>query len=225
MLRQLRLPLFLLLFFGTLYAVWLVLDLPPEETLTPIVKQYSKEYGILVVFVSAILEGLVVIGWYFPGSTIIVICLVLATDQALSFSLLGTSAAAGLSIAYAINYALGRYGWYKLLVRFGFSETIESAKRRLSKHGPSAIFLSFWQFGLASAMSTAAGILHYPLRSFLFLGGAAVVLWVTFYCALIFFMGPAAMQLVGIRVILLIIAIWIAVTLLRSWLRIRITKG
>src|SRR3954452_19711748 len=40
-------PLAVLAVFGLLYAIWLALDLPPEETLAQIAKTYLDRYGPL----------------------------------------------------------------------------------------------------------------------------------------------------------------------------------
>lgn len=196
--------------------VWLLLDLPPEETLTPIAKEYFKKYGAVAVFAAAVLEGLFVIGWYFPGSTIIVVCLIVAADDPLSFLTAAISAAVGLSAAYFINFVLGKHGWYRLLTRFGFGETIETAKKRLAQHGLTAIFLSYWQFGLASTTSTAAGILRFHTIRFGLISSAGAFFWSAFYSTLIFVLGPAAMQLVGLKLLIGLAVVWILVAASRE---------
>lgn len=193
-----------------------MLDLPPEETLVPIANSYFQKYGAITVFVAALIEGILVVGWYFPGSTIIVLCLIIASSNEFTFGAATLSAAAGLSLAYMANYGLGKYGWYNLLVRFGFRDTVTAAKKRVSKHGLTAIFLTYWQFGLASATSTAAGILHIAFLPFVVVSTLGVLFWTAFYAGLIFFLGPAAMQLVGLKLLLLIAAVWILVVVARE---------
>ena len=214
-----RLPIALLAFFSLLYAVWIALGLPPEETIAPIARGYFERFGLLAVLVAAFIEGLFVIGWYFPGSTIIVVCLVLSTSSTQSFVIVSMSAGIGLLTAYCFNYAMGKYGWYKLLVRFGYQASIENGKARLHRHGLAAIFLTYWQFLLASAVSTASGILQYSFPKFLLVSVVSVVFWTTFWSTIIYFLGAAAMQLVGIRFILAIIVAWITIALAVHYIR------
>ncbi len=71
-------PLAVLAVFGLLYAIWRALDLPPEETMAQIARTYLDRYGVVIVFISAYLEGLLLIGWYFPGNLVIVLALIFA---------------------------------------------------------------------------------------------------------------------------------------------------
>ena len=65
-------PLAVLAVFGLLYAIWLALDLPPEATIIAIGKGYLDRYGLWIVLVCGFIEALVVIGWYFPGTLVII---------------------------------------------------------------------------------------------------------------------------------------------------------
>ena len=56
-LKIIAFPLAVLAVFGLLYAVWLALDLPPEETLIAIAKSYLDRYGVVIVLVCAYLEA------------------------------------------------------------------------------------------------------------------------------------------------------------------------
>ena len=73
---------------------------------------------------------------------------------------------AGFSIGYTIDYLLGKYGWYKLLTKFGMGQQIETAKARLEKHSFKAIAASYWEVNLASITATAAGILKIDFKRF-----------------------------------------------------------
>ena len=160
-------PLAVLAVFGLLYAIWRALDLPPEETLAQIARTYLDRYGIAIVFISAYLEGLLLIGWYFPGNLVVVLALILAAGEPSRFVAIAATAGAGLLGAYATNFFVGKFGWYRLLLAFGLREPLDNAQRRLTKYGLSAIFTTYWQANLASCISTAAGILQFPPARFL----------------------------------------------------------
>jgi len=216
-LRIIAFPLAVLAIFGLLYAIWLALDLPPEETMAAAAKDYLDRYGVVIVLISAYLEGLLLIGWYFPGTLVIILALVFAAPDPWRVAQVGAIAGAGLFIAYVTNFFAGKYGWYRLLLAFGLREPLENAQRRLTKYGLSAIFTTYWQANLASCISTAAGILQFPASRFVVLSFLAEAMWVSFWSTLIFFLGKAALSLAGFRMILLLILIWIAVRLIYRW--------
>jgi membrane protein DedA with SNARE-associated domain len=216
-LKIIALPLAVLAVFGLLYAIWRVLDLPPEETLAQIAKSYLDRYGIAIVLISAFLEGLLLIGWYFPGNLVIVLALILAADEPLRFVAIAAIGAAGLLGAYVTNFFAGKFGWYRLLLAFGLREPLENAQRRLGKYGLSAIFTTYWQANLASCISTAAGILQFPPARFVVYSALAEALWATVWASIIFFLGSAALALVGFRMILFLIMLWIAGRLIYRW--------
>lgn len=210
-------PLAVLAVFGLLYAIWLALDLPPEETLAQIARTYLDRYGVAIVFICAYLEGLLLIGWYFPGNLVIVLALIFAASEPSHFVFVAAIAGSGLFGAYVTNFFAGKYGWYRLLLAFGLREPLENAQRRLTKYGLSAIFTTYWQANLASCISTAAGILQFPPARFVVYSAIAEALWATFWASIIFFLGSAALSLVGFRMILFLIMLWIAGRLIYRW--------
>ena len=213
-LRLIAFPLAVLAVFLVLYALWIALDLPPEETIIDLARGYLDRYGVVVVLISAYLEGLLVIGWYFPGTLVIIFALIVAGQDVSRVAQVAALAGSGLFAAYVTNFFAGKYGWYRLLLAFGLRAPLENAQRRLTRYGLSAIFTSYWQANLASVISTAAGILQFPVGRFLVYSLAAEAFWVTFWASLIFFLGRAALSLAGFRMILLMILIWIAVRLI-----------
>ncbi len=80
-LKIIAFPLAVLAVFGLLYAIWRALDLPPEETIIAIGKSYLDRYGLWVVLVCGIIEALVVIGWYFPGTLVIIVAMIAAVTE------------------------------------------------------------------------------------------------------------------------------------------------
>jgi len=210
-------PLAVLAAFGLLYAIWVALDLPPEETLAQIAKAWLDRYGVVIVLISAYLEGLLLIGWYWPGNLVIVLALIFAAPQPARFMLVAATAGSGLFAAYVTNFFAGKYGWYRVLIAFGLREPLENAQRRLTKYGLSAIFTTYWQANIASCISTAAGILQFPPARFLLYSLIAEALWVMFWASVIFFLGSAALALVGFRMILILIMLWIAGRFIYRW--------
>jgi membrane protein DedA with SNARE-associated domain len=215
--RIIALPLAVLGVFALLYAVWLALDLPPEATIVEMARSYLDRYGLVIVLLSAYLEGLILIGWYFPGTLVIIFALVLAGPDPARVAQVASVAGFGLFCAYATNFLAGKYGWYRLLLAFGLREPLDNAQKRLAQYGLSAIVTTYWQANLASCISTAAGILQFPVGRFLILSFLAEAFWVSFWATLIFHLGQAALSLAGFRMILLMILVWTAIRLFYRW--------
>ena len=215
----LAVPLFFLIVFGSLALLWQIFGLPSGDELLSIIRNFFEKYGLIVVFVSAILEALLFIGWYFPGSTVIFLGVILAAPNPIRAALVVLLVTAGLLIGYTGNYLLGRYGWYRVLLKIGSRGALDEYQRRLERHGGLAIWATYWQPGLASLTSTAAGILNYPFRSFFLHSLAAVAVWDLFWGFIAYFFGEAALSALGIRFILLIIVGVIAIRLIKKSLK------
>jgi membrane protein DedA with SNARE-associated domain len=220
MLRALKiiaLPLAVLGVFALLYVVWVALDLPPEETIIAIARNYLDRYGVAIVLLCAYIEGLLLIGWYFPGTLVVIFAFIVAGPDAARVAQVAAAAGLGLFAAYVTNFFVGKYGWYRLLLAFGLREPLDNAQRRLTRYGLSAIAMTYWQANLASCISTAAGILQFPVGRFAAISFLAEAFWISFWATLIFFLGKTALSLAGFRIIFLAILIWIAVRLIYRW--------
>jgi membrane protein DedA with SNARE-associated domain len=179
-LKIIAFPLGVLAVFGVLYAVWLALDLPPEATMAAVAKDYLDRYGLWVVLICAYVEAIVVIGWYFPGTLVIIVAMIASVSEPVRYAETAALAAVGLYCGQVANFFAGKYGWYRLLLAFGLREPLDNAQKRLTKYGLSAIFTTYWQANLASCISSTAGILQFPARRFLVLAFLAQALWFAF---------------------------------------------
>lgn len=216
--RLLFLPLFLLIIFSSYVAAWKLFGLSSTEELTEIIKAWFDTYGLPIVFLSSVVEGILLVGSYFPGAFVLFLAVILS-DSILQAALVVLIITLGLFLGHVFNYTLGKYGWYKLLVRFGLKNAVEQARERLVNKGSVAIFLSYWSPSVGALTDTAAGILRMPFKKFLLYSFIAVTLWdilagtlvYTFKDAALYFIAPDSS---GIIVIFGIISIWIAVVLI-----------
>ncbi len=191
-----------------LALIWKWLDLPPEEELIDLVSGWIDTYGLQLVFLGSFLEALLLVGLYFPGSLVIFLGVGLASSSTEAFvSVLAVSA--GMFGGYLLNYMLGRYGWYRVLLRLGLRPGIERAQHKMQQSDVRYIFYTFWNPGLAAFTTTAAGILQQPPKRFFYLCVAAIVVWNTFWGVLVYSLGRDALRLLDFTVVLLIIGVWI----------------
>ena len=207
--KKALLPLSVLGIFLLIYLAWRFFGLPPEEELIEIARFYFDKYGLAILLISALVEGTVLVGWYYPGSLIIFLGVILAGKDISKVVEAVATITLGLFFAYLVNFLIGKYGWYRLLLRFGLREALEDAKARVIKHGLLAILMSYWQPNLAALVATSAGILDFSFKKFFIYSIIAALLWNTFWGILVYFVGEGVLSLVGIRFVFLAIFLWI----------------
>ena len=207
------LPLFALTALASFYVVWKLFDLPPQDEVIRLAEVYFDRYGLITVFICAILEAVLFLGWYFPGSLVIVLAVVFAGNDPVQVVGVFSATTLGFFVAYPFNYFVGKYGWYRLLMSLGLGEPLRKAQRQLTTYGPRAIFFTYWHPNLAGLTSTAAGILLIPFRTFFVYTVIATVLWDAAWTVLGFSLGRAAITAIGPKFVIAFIAIWITLSL------------
>jgi len=218
-LKLLSVPLILVGVYLLMYLVWKLLGLPSDNTLAFIIKGVFEKYGLWMVFISALIEGFMLLGQYFPGGTIIFLGVISAGKNIPKAMEVVIVVSVAFIIAYTLNYLVGKYGWYKLLVKFGLSKSLEESKQKLEKQGLNAIIFSYWEPNLASIIATSAGILKISIRRFQVYSIIGVVIWNIFWGTLVFSLGNAALEIMGLKYILVIFVIWVSVILIKEYFK------
>ena len=80
----------------------------------------------------------------------------------------------------------------------------------------SAVVLSYWEPNLASIIATAAGTLQIPLLRFELYSVLGITLWNIFWGMLVFFLGTAALQMMGLKFVLIVFVIWVSVIVVKA---------
>jgi len=202
--------------FISMFLIWKIFSLPNAEVITTYLNRLFNTYGLVIILVSALVEGLLLFGGYFPGVFIIFVSVVTASTftEALLRIAIGTI---GLVLGHIANYALGRYGWYKLLVKFGLKNSIDEMQKKLVKKESFAIFASYWLPKVGALTDTAAGILRMPFRKFLSASIMASIFWNFLVGIIVYFIGERALVMVtsgGITELIIqlaVIAVWMAI--------------
>lgn len=213
-LKKLSLPLTALAIVLSLTLIWRLFDLPPEEELIVLAKQYFAEYGLITVFIASLIEGMLLVGWYIPGGLVIFLGVILAAGnpERAVFSVLATIA--GLFLAYLASYALGRFGWYKLFMALGLKGPLEDAKEKFQKKSFKAIYATFWQPNLAGLISTSAGILHASFKKFFITALIATIFWSAFWGSAAYLFGEKILDYLG-GVFFVTMAGWIVIEIVK----------
>lgn len=169
--------------------VWRAFDLPVGDALVAAITEFFARYGLWVVFVSSVMESALLLGNYFPGGIVIFMSVVAARGNVLGIAAAVAVVSAGFCIGYGIDYALGRYGWYRLFMKLGLAAQLAQAQAKLLRHSKKAFAFSYWEPNIASITATAAGVLRMPPRVFFTYSVIALLCWNTFWGALVGFVG------------------------------------
>jgi membrane protein DedA with SNARE-associated domain len=195
---------------GALSLFWklgeIYFSFPDEETLKVSLRVLIEQYGIPFVLVGAMLESLLFVGIYFPGSIIIFLGVGLAPDALMAVYMVG-AVSLGMALGYIVDYLLGRYGWYRLLQRFGLQRQLETARENLEKNEVRYIAYTFWNPGLAAFTATAAGIGQIPFWRFAPVALGAIVFWNTLWGFLVYGLGESALAIVSVKTLFIILGI------------------
>jgi len=217
-LRILSLPLTFVVVYLILALIWKVFALPTDEKLVSIVSSLFNHYGLVIILVSAFIEGLLLLGQYFPGSFVIFLGVISAGKDVVRASEVVGVVSIAFFFAYLCNYLLGKYGWYRLFIKFGLKNSIDRTKKKLQKHVFKTFILGYWAPDFATITATAAGVLKLPLKTFLFYSTISLLFWNIVWGTIVFTFGMAALKAVmGVAYVLIILTLWVAILLIRHF--------
>lgn len=209
---------FLLLLLYIIAVVVIKLYLPPAEEIIATISGFYGRFGYPFIFFSGLLESMFLVGFYFPGSAAILLGAALAKAGVVFLPFIIIFGTLGLMFGYTINYFLGKYGWYKVLARFGLEKGIDMAGEKLKKHGVKAIFLGSISPNSASLLSTAAGVTGYPFHKFFLISFISQSFWSITWGSIAYIFGNLFIEgfiKYSQYIVLLIILILIVIQLMK----------
>lgn len=163
------------------------LGLPSITNLLMLAERGFAAYGLLFLFVGLLLEGLFVVGLYFPGSAIVFGSVIFWAATPIDLLAVVGIGSVTLVVASALNYLIGRHGYYKLFKKMGAQKTIDRMERRFQKgYKPTLVVFSSSPNFLAIA-SVYAGVANIPLKKYLLFVFVCTLFWVSLVAAIIFF--------------------------------------
>ncbi len=104
-----KLPLSALIFCLTFFVLVALNLIPSPEEIVLFLESLYYKYGLVGVFISSFLEGLVYLGLYFPGSLILVLAVILSDGTPFSLFLIIFVATIAVTLTTIVNYFFGRY--------------------------------------------------------------------------------------------------------------------
>lgn len=178
---QFSIAFFLLLF------IWVYenLGLPNSSEISQSFINVYKEYGLVIIFIAAFLEALFVISMYLPASLVIVLsAFAFGFDTRILFQI-GILSLLGFTLANVVNFYLGKYGYYKILLKLGGKKSILKVQRDFQKHSFKTIFLTAFHPNFLAITMISAGITKSNLFRVLLQSMVSLVFWITTWMVLI----------------------------------------
>ena len=180
-----------------------------------------SEYGYAAVFVFVMAESL---GIPIPGETMLITAALYAgATHKLEIGLIWAVAAAAAIIGDNIGYAIGRFGGYRVLHRYGSKIRLDEAKLKVGmlvfdRHGGKVVFFGRFVSILRTYAAFLAGANQMTYPRFLAFNATGGILWAAIYSFGFYFAGATLSRLrtsfdisIGVAAALIVIAflIWL----------------
>ena len=153
-----------------------------------------SQYGYAAVFLFVMVES---IGIPVPGETMLIAAALYAgTRHNLTVELIWGAAAAGAIIGDNIGFAVGHWGGYRLLRRYGSKIRLDEAKLKVgrlvfARHGGKVVFFGRFVSILRTYAAFLAGTNRMPYWRFLVFNAAGGIIWSAAYAFGFYYLGAA----------------------------------
>lgn len=166
-----------LMFVWLLRYGWGALNLPAVSQMVGFVVHLFETYGLVIVFLSAAIESLLLIGGYFPGTLIIFLSLSVGGGDLKKTMATVLMASAGMLLGYSVDYVLGKRGVSRILNKLKLEGEVEKLKKEIDRQGVWAGFFLYILPGFGALISTTFGIIKYDFQKFFGFMILTVLIW------------------------------------------------
>ena len=172
-------------------------DIPFYERVLDFFEKIYESWGLWFAFFAGIIEGTVVLNWYFPGVTIVILGIILGRAGSVPLWEFLSIAYFGFFLSFTLDYVIGRYGLYKILTRIKFFKNrLKNAKDVLEKRAALAFFLWYIHPQSGTLVATAAGVLHYPFWKFMAFNISALLVWGGIWTIVVYLAGGLVLEII-----------------------------
>ncbi|MDO8514023.1 MAG: VTT domain-containing protein [bacterium] len=166
------------------------LGLPGVDTLANIATGFFERYGLMALYVAALIESLFMISFYFPGSLVVILAILVSDRSFLALTIIIAIGWASVMTATVINYWLGKEGFYRLLLYLGSEDGVHDMQKWLEKRGKWAIFLSAVHPNILAITNICMGIARAGLAKTLAFSFVAIAFWIPVQVYVLGFLLP-----------------------------------
>lgn len=208
-------PLFLIVVYIAILFILKGSALTPSAVVEHFASLYER-YGYEIIFMGAFLESLVVINFFVPGATIVVLGAVFASSGYVDLTYAVISAATGSILGFTIDYLLGYFGFSGIINRFGYGATLKKAKKQLDDSSVRTFALGFIHPNIGSFISAAAGTIGMKFVNFFILALFSTLTWSSIWGLVIFAFGDIFLKILTRYtplLVILILSIWVLLAL------------
>lgn len=216
-LRAHRVLIFFILMFSAFMALYQLFDMPTTEEVIAFIKKYYDQYGYWLVFLGALAEGALLLNWYLPGSLVVVMGVVFSKPDPVKAALIVVLIIVGFFLTTLFNYALGRYGWYRLLLKLGLQKPLDETRAKVESKGLPIVFSTYIHPNLGALTATCAGILRLPFKQFCLYSIGALVAWNTLWGLVAYFAGPQILNYLTTPTIIAALLIYMIYAGIKHW--------
>jgi membrane protein DedA with SNARE-associated domain len=200
--------------------LWIPIGLPAPDETVAIATNLFEKYGMIVLLIGAFVEGIFMVNLYFPGSFLILLAILVSSRTLPELAAITAIAWVAFSLASALNYFLGRYGFYKLLLFLGSPKLVEDMRAWMNKRGRWAILLSAFHPNFLAISVVSMGVAREGFFKSMFWSMVSLLFWVPVLTALMAFILPDANETdTYYWYLVLILLAWGCILILRSHFR------
>ena len=204
--NDLILPITLL---GT-YIVFLVVArgvVPTSEELINVFANLYRKYGYEIIFISALLEGLVLVNLFVPGMLALALGAVFARTGETDLTLVILTASLGIVLGYIIDFLMGYFGFGDTLRKLGYEGFINASREKLRKFGNRGLIVGFFHSNVGSFLAFASGTMRLNFLNFVVVAVASTLVWATIWGIAAFYFGEMFLYIIKRYSFLVVLAI------------------
>lgn len=167
---------------------------PTGEELVRDFATFYREYGYLIIFVSAFLEGLVLINFLVPGSLGMALGAIFAKYGSTDLVAVIAVAVFGSLLAYLVDYLLGYWGFSDLLKKIGYGGLLNTTQKSLKRLKIKGLIIGFINPNVGSYLSLVAGATKQDFPLFYGVAVISTIVWFSIWAILFYTIGSVLLE-------------------------------
>lgn len=128
------------------------------DQLSTIFNQKNQNTKLVLMAVFTFFENIIVIGWYFPGTSLLLGIVFLTVHTATDLFTLWGASLVGLLLASCFNLLFGRFGLASILIRFRGDQYIETLRKKMILHPNLMMLMAPFHANLLSVYFVCTGV-------------------------------------------------------------------
>jgi membrane-associated protein len=202
------------------YVVFLIVArgvVPTSEELIEVFADLYSRYGYEIIFVSALLEGLVLVNLFVPGMLALALGAVFARTGQTDLTLVILTASLGIVLGYIIDFLMGYFGFGDTLKKLGYESFIQASREKLKQFGNRGLIVGFIHTNVGSFLAFAAGTMRLSFLNFVIVAISSTLVWATVWGLAAFYFGDIFLYIIKRYSFLLVLMVIASFILASYW--------